>query len=150
VKANVELQEFRMRYSKLLTAISSVYPAVFEVMESLKEFGCAVAVCTNKPRILAEKVLFETGLSPYIDFLNAGGDMPNSKPHPQNLLSCIDNFDLSASSTLMVGDSTIDQDMAQITGVPFVQYAPGYDDGIVLEKHHYKIDNHINLLDLVK
>jgi phosphoglycolate phosphatase len=143
------LLEFRRRYSELATPEDSLYPGIQDVLNDFLSAGYRLAVCTNKPRALAEKVLKETKLNDFFGFINAGGDLPHKKPHPDTLLSCLSFFDVDARDAVLVGDSTVDQQLGKAANVAFVQFLPGYDDGIELIKPQMKIDHHEKLGNLL-
>jgi phosphoglycolate phosphatase len=143
------LLEFRKRYSELATPVDSLYPGIQQSLQDLSSAGYQLAVCTNKPRALAEKVLKETKLHNLFGYINAGGDLPNKKPHPDTLLTCLNFFGVDASDAVLVGDSTVDQRLSQATNVAFVQYLPGYDDGIKLADAWMRIDHHAKLVNLL-
>jgi len=143
------LFEFRQRYLELETPNESLYPGIKDVLNNLLKTGHKLAVCTNKPRVLAEKVLRETQLHDFFGYINAGGDLPYKKPHPDNLVSCLSFFDASSQDAILVGDSKVDQELGKATNVSFVQYLPGYDDGIKLIEPQMKIDHHSKLLDVI-
>lgn len=143
------LAVFRARYMHLTIPQDSVFPMVHETLSKLEALGVRVAICTNKPRNLAEKVLRETGISRYISFMCAGGDLLTRKPHPDNLKVCIDYFEVNPSSALLVGDSVVDQQIADNCGAKFCHFELGYDDGIDKSNVHYSIDRHDKLLELL-
>jgi phosphoglycolate phosphatase len=143
------LLDFRNRYSEMDTPNDSIYPGINESLSHFANSGYQIAVCTNKPRALAEKVLKETQLYDYFGYINAGGDLPFKKPHPQTLLSCLEYFGVDSGDTILVGDSTVDQSLGKATNVIFVQYLPGYDDGIKLDNPLMRIDHHGRLENLL-
>lgn len=143
------LMDFRKRYSEIDTPMDSIYPGVREALNHFAKSGYQLAVCTNKPRALAEKVLKETQLHDYFGYMNAGGDLPHKKPHPQTLLSCLEFFGVGSRDAILVGDSTVDLNLGGTTNVAFVQYLPGYDDGIELANPLMKIDHHGKLENLL-
>jgi phosphoglycolate phosphatase len=143
------LLKFRKRYAELSTPEDSLYPGVKEALNELSNLGYQLAICTNKPRGLTEKILKETQLHSYFAYLNAGGDLLHKKPHPDNLFSCLSYFGLGSKEAILVGDSTVDQAMAMAAKVAFVQYLPGYDDGIELSNNQMKIDHHTELKNLI-
>ena len=124
------LQEFRARYFDLPTPVDSIYDGVYECLDFFEQERIITTICTNKPRRLAEKVLNETGLSRYFEFFNAGGDLSTKKPHQNNLISCLDYYGVKACETILVGDSTVDQQLASNAAVKFAFYPHGYDDGV--------------------
>jgi phosphoglycolate phosphatase len=143
------LRVFRDRYFSQPTPINSINEGVAESLETLQLLNFSLAICTNKPRHLANKVLAETGLGRYFGFINAGGDLPNKKPHPSNILLCMDFFGLKADQVLYVGDSLVDQKLADSVGVPFVLYEGGYDDGVVADLAFARIKKHPELINIL-
>jgi phosphoglycolate phosphatase len=146
VEADKYLIEFRRRYLAYCTKETDLYPDVQKTLSTLAISNKYLAICTNKPRNLVEKILFELSLEKYFEFVIAGGDLATQKPHPSNLLECLKHFGCSPDSTIMVGDSTVDQRLANNCGVPFVFFRPGYDDGVDPQKAFLTLDIHSDLL----
>jgi len=143
------LLEFRDRYLNLPTPLNSIYEDVFYCLNSLKSMDIFLAICTNKPRKLVDKVLAETNLIKYFDCINAGGDLPYKKPHPSNLIFCKDYYGVEFKDMIYVGDSLVDQTLANSVGVPFIFYEGGYDDGVKLDLVSGKIKKHSELINLL-
>ena len=141
------LERFRARYQALPTDPETLYPAARETLARLRAAGTRLCLCTNKPRPLAEKVLAETGLGEYFSAVCAGHDLPTSKPHPDNLQACLDALGSHPSERLVVGDSRVDQALAEAGGADFAFFAGGYDDGVrksactLTLRHHAEIFN---------
>jgi len=144
---HAELQEFRRRYSEIVTPPELLFPKVIETLSSLRDHNFNLAICTNKPRILTEKILRETGLIHFFKHIQAGDDLPVYKPDPTTLLSCLAALKVSADQAILVGDSTTDQILADHVNVPFVHFTRGYNDGISVNSVACSIDTHIALFD---
>jgi phosphoglycolate phosphatase len=99
--------------------------------------------------MLTEKVLRETGLMEHFDVICAGNDLPTSKPHPDNMKVCIDGLQSAVSETLIVGDSRVDQRLAELSGVDFAFFSRGYDDGVNLTSKTPVIHHHHEVLNLI-
>lgn len=149
LEASIYLKRFRTLYAEIPTSIESIYPGVVQVLDILY-VNYHLAICTNKPRALAEKVLREAGLVKYFLFMNAGDDLLTKKPHPDNLQNCISHFSVKSNEVLFVGDSTVDQELARLCDVNFVHYLPGYDDGVKENGFTYRIKDHADLLPIIK
>lgn len=143
------VSEFRRRYYLRPTPLDSVYPGVLETLERLAGESNRLALCTNKPRNLAEKVLRETGLARFFAFVSAGGDLPSKKPDRRNLDICLSYFSVSADEAVLVGDSKVDQMTAKTAGVSFVLFAGGYNDGVALTDSDRIIDHHLDILNFI-
>ena len=146
---DIYLKKFRCIYLDLPTPNDSVYPNTYESLSELYHRKIKLAVCTNKPRNLADKVLNETGLIDFFSYVNAGGDLPTKKPSKENLQACIDFFDADFEQIYLVGDSTVDQHLAINAGAQFIFYAPGYDDGVDLKSAKAVIHNHSELIKFI-
>lgn len=144
------LDIFRDRYFSAFTPIDSLYRGVNETLDGLLEMNINLAICTNKPRKLAEKVLKETEIFQKFSFVSAGDDLATKKPHPRNLEICLEFFSTSPIDSILVGDSSVDLLTARSTGVRFIHYVPGYDDGVIGVSGLDKIHNHKELLKLVR
>ena len=146
---NIYLNKFREMYFDLPTPEDCVYQNVFETLSSLNNRGFNFAICTNKPRKLADKVLRETKLDVFFNSINAGGDLITKKPDRVNLQACINYFDSTFDKIYLVGDSTVDQQLAVNADVPFIFYAPGYDDGVDQKKTVFTLHDHLEILCLI-
>lgn len=142
------VDEFRKRYLKKSTSEDVLYPDVIKLLESLKGAGVKLCICTNKPRVLVEKILQELSLSKFFDFINAGGDLPDKKPHVSTVMACLNFVDAHGNEVVLVGDSVIDQQSAANARVPFYFFSSGYDDGVdqgrtaLAFKHHRELISH--------
>ena len=64
---------FKKYYSKRVFESSQLYPGVRETLQSLGDHDIRLAVVTNKPVLLAEKLLTEAGLRSFFSVV-VGGD----------------------------------------------------------------------------
>ncbi|HEY9078873.1 HAD-IA family hydrolase [Magnetovibrio sp.] len=144
------IDEFRAKYRALTTPRSSIYPTVVETLSDLKARGFKLAVCTNKPQGLCEKVLKDTALESFFECVVAGGPSIKPKPHPDAIHVAISSLGADVSSTVLIGDSTTDQRAAQSAGIPFIFFASGYNDGVVEDQAMASIGEMRDLLTLVK
>lgn len=141
---------FREQYFLRPTPLESVFEGVVATLEYLTNEGYDLAICTNKPRKLTDKVLMETGLKKYFTCSVAGGDMPTSKPDVRNLNYCLEHFEVDASDAILLGDSVVDQTMAHAAGVPFILFQGGYDDGVDRDLIQMSINQHTQLVEYLE
>lgn len=138
---NSSLADFRDRYANIKTSVDDIYPGAIEALRHLQSIGVSLGLCTNKPRALTEKVLHDTGLDNFFPFICAGGDFLAAKPHPDNLLACLNHYQISNLDTWFVGDSTVDQMTAKNVAVKFIFHRCGYDDGVEQNATYASFDN---------
>ena len=127
------LQDFVAQYEFAVDR-AVFYPGVLRVLAALKQAGCRLGLCTNKPELPARAVLRHMGLASTFDAVMAGGMINSRKPEPDMLLQTIQ--DLGGGPTLYVGDSEIDAQTASRAAVAFALYSEGYRKLPVSEMHH--------------
>jgi phosphoglycolate phosphatase len=81
-------------------------PGAAEALAALARLP--LAICTNKPRRTTLAVLEGLGLGSHFAAVNAGGDLPEKKPHPRPLLHLARELGLPPSELMMVGDGAQD------------------------------------------
>jgi phosphoglycolate phosphatase len=124
------VEEFRRRYYQLPTPADCVFPGAWEMLNQLKNAGCLLAICSNKPQRLCHKVLSETGLIHFFGAIVGGDTLDKSKPDPTPLKYALSRLGNPLEAALMVGDSVVDQQTAMAAGVKFAFFTGGYDDGV--------------------
>ncbi len=110
------------------------YPNVIAALDTLKEMGCRMAVCTNKPFAPAEAALRHVGLWEYFELTLGGDSMPTRKPEPQMLHHC--HQALGGGAMIYVGDSEVDAETAVNAQAPFAIYSEGYRKTPLAEVPH--------------
>lgn len=84
---------------------------------------------TNKPEQPARMIVESLGLSKYFVDVIGGDRFEERKPHPRQLLYCVDEYDVTAAETLMIGDSSNDVEAARRAGVDCIVVSYGYNHG---------------------
>ncbi|CNB24571.1 HAD family hydrolase [Yersinia similis] len=95
------------------------FPHVHEDLVSLCEAGIRLGVCTNKNHAVTCKVLDQLGLSSLFDVALGADAVPVCKPDPRHLLAVAEAMSLAAGTWAYVGDTEVDQHVAEAAGVPF-------------------------------
>ena len=137
------LNEFREIYLNLKTPESLLFPGVVRFLDILVRNNIIITLCTNKPRRLVQNSLRDTSLKKYFDFFVAGDDLNSKKPDIQNLLKCMNYYGVSKEKTLFIGDSKIDQQLANKCEVDFWFFSSGYNDGVDLSLANFTFDSYL-------
>ena len=90
---------------------SPLFSGAKELLEQLLERDYFLAVATGKGRKGLDRVLEECGMSKLFHATRCA-DESFSKPHPQMLLDIMEQLGVEPKSTLMVGDTEYDLQMA--------------------------------------
>lgn len=97
-------------------------PGAVETLRGLKRRGKRVAVASNSPTGMVERLLDQTALRPYVDWA-AGVDLvPNGKPEPDLIEYVLGRSETPPESACFVGDSEYDARAARAAGVFFIGY----------------------------
>jgi phosphoglycolate phosphatase len=104
--------EYRRHFLVTNETPSALFPGARAMLERLVSEGYLLAVATGKSRVGLDRALGETGLGELFHATRCA-DETFSKPNPQMLLELMDELDVAAGQTLMVGDTVYDLQMAQ-------------------------------------
>jgi len=84
-----DLAEFRQRYASMPTPTTCLFPGVREGLAVLRQAGAGLAICSNKPQALCDKVLSDLGLADQFLAVVGGRRGAPSKPDPAHLRAAI-------------------------------------------------------------
>lgn len=121
-----ELTEFRSRYSAIETPPTSLFKGVAAGLDALCDLGLTMAICSNKPQQLCDKVLEDTGLADYFSVVVGGMAPLRPKPAPDLLEKTLAGLGIPPQECLFVGDSELDHAVAEQAGIPFHFVTYGY------------------------
>jgi phosphoglycolate phosphatase len=106
--------------------LTTIYPGVVEVLESLAARGIPMAICSNKPFVMTKLVLKTLGLDQYFDAVTGGDNVPHRKPDGRHITHTLDLMGKRYARAVMVGDSEIDVAAGKDAGVPVIAVTYGY------------------------
>jgi phosphoglycolate phosphatase len=123
-----ELADFRARYALRFTSPATLFPGVVESLTRLADAGHTLAICSNKPQNLCEKVLDDTGLSPLFSAVVGSRHGLRNKPHPDLLDETLRQLRATPADCVFIGDSELDHQVAESAGMAFMFLTYGYAD----------------------
>ena len=115
-------------YAAHIADYSQPYPTVMETLAAL-EARAQLAVVTNKPTELSNRLLDALDLGRYFEVVVGRGSTENFKPHPEPALYACDQLGAAVEHALFVGDSETDVHCARAAGCDIVLYRHGYNQG---------------------
>lgn len=118
---------FLDHYHAHIADASRPFAGVETALDALAEAGARLAVCTNKPTALSERLLGELGLAPRFAAIIGPDRAPAPKPDARHLQYTLAQAG-GARRALMVGDSATDRDAARNAGTPVVLVSFGYTE----------------------
>jgi len=97
-------------------------PSAVETLRGLKERGMRLAVASNSPTAMVERLLQQNALHGYFD-VAAGVDLvANGKPEPDLIEYVLEEAGVRREDACFVGDSDYDARAAAAAGVLFIGY----------------------------
>jgi phosphoglycolate phosphatase len=137
--------DFITLYEKSFT-LTTLYPGVLAMLETLTKRGHKLGICTNKPEGSTRAVLRHFGL----DFLVIiGGDtLPQRKPDPAPLQKA--HALLGGGEMVFVGDSEVDAETAKAAALPFALFTGGYRTTPIADlPHDLAFDDHLQFANMI-
>lgn len=144
-----DLEEFRRRHRQIEIPDDIVFPGIITGIDVLRTQGIDLAICSNKPQDLCEKILTELGLASAFSVIIGSAASRPRKPAPEPAMLAIAELRGMAHETLFCGDSDIDIVTARAAGlqVALVKWGYGSSDA---KKHHPDVPLIDTMPDLVR
>ena len=117
-------------------------PHLLLTLDELAKRGIRRAISTNRTTSMPH-VMEKFNLAPYFDMVVTALDVSRPKPHPESVGKILEAFHLHRDEALFVGDSEVDQQTAESSGVRFVAYK---NRAI---RHDAMIEDHLEVLNLI-
>jgi 2-phosphoglycolate phosphatase len=108
------LATFVAYYAEHPTDHTLLLPGAHEALAQLSHLP--LALCTNKPRSITDRILANLRLPAKFQVVVAGGDLPENKPDPLPLRYIAEKLGLNAAELVMVGDGAQDIACAKAAG----------------------------------
>lgn len=99
---------YREFYKSNQDKLIKEFPHIKQMLESLKDLGCKIAVVSAKGRGGIIHGLNRFNLEHYIDVIVSAYDVKNNKPHPEPALKALEELGADACEAVLVGDSPYD------------------------------------------
>ncbi len=115
---------YRQQYTDTCPIPERLFPETPRVLEALKTHGYRLGIATGKGRPGLERSLARNGLQAQ-DFVIRCADETRSKPDPAMLAAIRAQTSIARDSTLLVGDSVHDAEMAHRDGTRFIAVTTG-------------------------
>lgn len=117
---------YQRHYNSKALGPEALFAGVPGMLDDLRGAGYKLAVATGKTRQGLDHALHTTGAADWFDATRAAGETA-SKPDPLMLLQLLDELNVPATRTLMVGDSVHDMQMAKNANIEAVGVFCGAD-----------------------
>ena len=117
---------FLAHYADNICTHSTPYPGLEIALEELSVAGFKLAICTNKPEGLANRLVESLGWTGLFGAVIGGDTLPVRKPDPLPLLTAISQA--NGARAIFVGDSAVDVETAIAAAMPSIAVGFGFSD----------------------
>ena len=107
-------------YGAAIAVHSRPYEGAWAAVETLRNRGFAVGLCTNKPEGLARRLMAEMGTAHCLPALVGADTLPVPKPDPAPFREAVRRAGGDPARALLVGDTVTDMRTARAAGVPCI------------------------------
>ena len=118
--------QFLTHYRQNISVHSRPFPGLIGVLETLRQRGAKLAVCTNKLEEPTRALLNDLSMTGHFDAIAGRDTYPVHKPDPGHLTSVIRAAGGDPARAVMVGDSEVDTATAKAAGIPVIGVTFGY------------------------
>lgn len=121
-------QLFKSHYDLTWSSGTFAYNGIIELLESLQDRGCPLAVLSNKPHRFTETIVSQ--LFPGIRFASVLGQRTGvpHKPDPTGALEISKIFNRKPENCIVIGDSVMDLETASNAGMHAIAVMWGFHD----------------------
>jgi phosphoglycolate phosphatase len=105
------------------------FEGVLEFLQWGKTQGKTLICVTNKPELPARSILDILKISHYFSDTIGGDRFAERKPHPRQLLHCMEHYAVAKEQVLLIGDSSNDVEAARRAGIDCIVVSYGYNHG---------------------
>jgi phosphoglycolate phosphatase len=110
-------------------------PHVLETLSAVRDKGLLTAINTNRTTSMPH-LMERFDLGRYFDMVVTALDVVKSKPDPESMLKILESLRVVPDEVLYVGDSIVDLQTAQSSGVTFIAYKNDQiSTGIAIHDH---------------
>lgn len=117
------LEEYRKEYVKeadrFMTVNTRLFPETAVVLQALKEKGAQIGIISTKYRYRIMELMSHAIPQDVIALVVGGEDVKTAKPSPEGVFLALERLNAEKSSTLYIGDSTVDAETARNAGIDF-------------------------------
>jgi phosphoglycolate phosphatase len=111
------LEFFLEYYREHYLDYTVLYPGVKESLDRFRDAGKRMAVLTNKPVGISKAIIKGLGVQNHFFQVYGGNSFDFKKPHPAGVETLLQETGITASRTLMIGDSSVDMQTARNAGI---------------------------------
>ncbi|MEO1207142.1 MAG: phosphoglycolate phosphatase [Pseudomonadota bacterium] len=119
-------QDFIAHYDAAPCNQTVLYPNALRCLVALRKQGGKLAIVTNKPEELTQRIMKELSLAQLFEVIVGASDARPLKPDPAMLDYAIQAMECKTANAVFIGDSGADVKAARAAQIPVVLLTHGY------------------------
>jgi len=146
------VDKYREYFSKQGLLENRVYEGIEEFLQSLKNMGKVLYVCTSKPYVFAKEILDHFELSSYFEGIY-GSELDGTRKNKADVIAyCLEQENIHEQDCIMVGDRLHDIVGAHDNHMPCIGVLYGYGSQEEFEQYDcdYIVKDLIELKEVLK
>lgn len=128
----------------------SIFGQLEDTIKELSTLDVKLGIVTSKTRPELKAEFEPFGLNGYFEHITCACDTDKHKPHPEPLLTCLEQLKLPANEAIYIGDSIYDMQCAKSAGVKFALALWGAKTSEGFEEADYILQEPKDILGLLK
>jgi HAD superfamily hydrolase (TIGR01509 family) len=108
-----EVLKIAEKYELEAATSTNLLPGVIDTLKALRLAGLKIALCTLNSQKTTNYIITRFKLTEYFDITVPRDNVISVKPHPQHLETALDALGITATETIVIGDSVSDIKVAK-------------------------------------
>lgn len=146
-KIDEHIQTYKAHYRKISCAKTILLPNALEAIEEAARFA-RLGIVTTKTALYSRELMEHFGVMHRFEVLIGFESVQNLKPHPEPILTALQQMNHTDERVWMIGDTRLDLEASHRAGVNGVGVLSGYDTLEQLSAYDFAIHQHA--LDAVR
>jgi phosphoglycolate phosphatase len=126
-------ERFIAHYNDHSADLTRPFPGTVAALQTMKDAGARLAVCTNKLTGLSTPILERLDLARFFDAVVGADLAPAPKPDARHLICAVEAAGGRIERAVMVGDASTDAGAARAARTPLILVSFGYTEIPVAE-----------------
>ena len=131
---------YKLHYREISRAKTFMLPNAIEAIEEASKFA-RLGIVTTKTGHYSRELMEHFGVMDYFEVLIGFENVVNPKPHPEPILTALDQMGAGKENVWMIGDTRLDLEASSRAGINAVGVLSGYDNLKQLSTFDFIIKN---------
>lgn len=118
---------YKLHYREISRAKTFMLPNAIEAIEEASKFA-RLGIVTTKTGYYSRELMEHFGVMNYFEVLIGFENVINPKPHPEPILTALEQMKSDKANVWMIGDTRLDLEASHRAGVEAIGVLSGYDN----------------------